>query len=325
MDPMLLLIGLSLAGATSLGIIYGYQRATALDRVTRSRVAPQRSGGLTVRSALRVDRRSAFPLVDRLPVSASARDRMEYELERAGVPLKVGEYLGLRLGMGVAAAFVAALLVAPLGLPSITVIVGAGAYVLGWLAPRWWVGRRRRKRVEAIDAQMADALTTLAKSLRAGTGLLQALAYTAEQTPDPLGPELETTLRALRLGEEAEEAFARLSERVGSADLDIAVTAIIIQRTVGGNLSEILTNVAHTIRERANLYREINVITSRQRLTGKLMAAVPVLIALAFIGLNPDIGRLLIDTTPGRIALGVGIAFELAGLFLIQKFAKVEV
>jgi tight adherence protein B len=325
MDPMLLLVGLSLAGATSLGIIYGYQRATALDRATRARVVSRSSTGLTVRSALRIERRSALPLVDRLPISASARERMESELERAGVPLKVGEYLGLRVGTGIGAALAGALAASPLGYPSVTVLVGGASFAVGWLAPRWWVTRQRAQRLKAIDGQMAGALTTLAKSLRAGTGLLQALAYTAEQTPAPLGPELETTLRALRLGEEAEEAFARLAERVGSADLDIAVTAIIIQRSVGGNLSEILTNVATTIRERAALHREIAVITSRQKLTGKLMAAVPVLIALAFIGLNPEIGGLLIHTVPGRIALAIGIVFEIAGLALIQKFAQVEV
>lgn len=325
MDPLLLVIGLSLAGATSLSVLYGYQRVTAFDRVAHARIASRRTTGIGVRSALREDRRSVLPFVDRLPVSASARLRMEDELERAGVPLRVTEYLGVRVVLAMGSAFGGATLGSSLGLPFVTVLLSGALFFAGWIAPRWWVGRRRVKRVEAIERAMADALTTLAKSVRSGTGLVQALAYTAEATPAPLGPELETTLRELRLGAEAEEAFARLSERVGSADLDIAVTAIIIQRTVGGNLSEILDNVATTIRQRADLYREIAVITSRQKLIGNLMAAVPVLIAAAFIAMSPDMGRLLIETVPGRIALAIGVAFELLGLVLIRKFAQVDV
>ena len=187
------------------------------------------------------------------------------------------------------------------------------------------MSRQRAKRLEQIEKQLPDALTTLAKSLRAGTGLLQAMTYAAEETPAPLGPELDQTLRELRLGANAEVAFSELSARVGSNDLDIAVTAIVIQRSVGGNLSEILTNVSTTIRERAKLYGEIKVLTSRQRLTGNLMALIPVLIAFAFIALNPELGRLLIDTVPGRIALAIGLAFEVLGLVLIRKFGQIEV
>ncbi|MQA00921.1 MAG: hypothetical protein GEU80_16645 [Dehalococcoidia bacterium] len=208
---------------------------------------------------------------------------------------------------------------------SVSVLAAFALLLIGWLIPRWWVSRKRAQRLEAVEKQLPNALTTLAKSLRAGTGLIQALDYTAQETPEPLGAELEQTLRELRLGANAEDAFAELSARVGSNDLDIAVTAIVIQRTVGGNLSEILTNVSNTIRERAKLYGEIKVLTSRQKLTGNLMALIPVLIAVAFIGLNPDLGRLLIDTVPGRIALAIGMAFEVFGLFLIRKFAQIDV
>jgi len=195
----------------------------------------------------------------------------------------------------------------------------------GWFLPHSYVAHRRKRRLEAIERQLPDALTAVAKALRAGSGLLQGLGYAAQETSDPLGTELRTTLRDLELGADAEEVFADLCRRTGSPDLDIAVTALIIQRTVGGNLSEILTNVTKTIRERAKLRGEVRVMTSRQRLTGNIVAVLPVLVAGAFLGLNPDMGRLLFEEPAGRIALAIGIAFELLGLWLIRRLAVVEV
>lgn len=325
MDTTVLAMGVSLFGAIVLVVIYAHQRLTVVDRAVEERVLVGRSEAVVSRSALRAQRRSALPVVDLLPVSPAARERMEHDLGRAGIPLAVTEYLALRAGCAVAGSVVGFAVGQQLGNTWLTVGMAIGLLLAGWFAPRWWVDRSCEARMQRLDAQVADALAMIAKSLRAGSGVTQALAYAAENTPEPLGPEIETTLRELRLGLEAEEAFRRLSERVGSADLDIAVTAILIQRSVGGNLSEILTNVVTTIRERTKLHREVEVITSRQKLMGTLMALVPVLIAVAFMTLNPDVGGLLVDTVPGRIALAIGIAFEVFGLFLIRRFARVEV
>jgi tight adherence protein B len=168
-------------------------------------------------------------------------------------------------------------------------------------------------------------LTAIAKSLRAGLGLLQALDIAAREAPAPLGPELRRTLRDLELGGDAEIVFMELNKRVGSRDLEIVTTAIMIQRTAGGNLSEILTNVSQTIRERKELLTEVRTLTSMQRLQGNLTALIPVAIALLFFAVNPGIGRLLIDTPTGQMALTVGIFFELVGLWLIRRLATIEV
>src|SRR5205807_2335910 len=130
----------------------------------------------------------------------------------------------------------------------------------GWYGPRLILAWKRQKRRQAIDKQLPEALTAMAKSLRAGSGILRALDYAAAETPAPLGPELQAVMRDLQLGVDAEEVFRDLSERVSSPDLDIATTGILIQRTVGGNLSEILTQVSNTIRERAEIQSEIGVL-----------------------------------------------------------------
>jgi tight adherence protein B len=325
-DPVVLLIGFAFAASTALTVVYVYERATFTQRLARARVIARqdRAGGEV--SALRQERRSPLPLIDGLPLSAHARERMEWELDRAGLPMRVSEYLAIRIASASGGLILGILLGSRAGLVgSVAVVIGCALFLVGWLAPRWWVSRKRQQRLALIEKQLPDALTTLTKSLRAGTGLLQGLAYAAEETPAPLGPELQQALRDLHLGADPEEVFEELSDRVGSTDLDIAVTAIIIQRTIGGNLSEILGNVSTTIRERVRIQAEIRVLTARQRLTGWLMAAMPMLLALVFLSINPALVDLLVETTPGRISLLVGLGFEGLGLFLIRQFGRIDV
>lgn len=322
MTPLLYAIGLSLAGAVALGFLYLWQRSMAAS-YARRRVVPfvateQATDPLRTRSG-------RLPLVNLLPMSAASRARMEIELERAAAPLRTSEYLAARTIAALALATVAAVLLRPLHLGLALVPIALMSAALGWALPRLWVRQLAARRLDAIEGQIPDALTAIAKSLRAGSGLLQALAFAADDTPAPLGDELARTLRELRLGADPEQVFSALSERVGSPDLDIAVTAILIQRSVGGNLAEILNTVTNTVRERALLHAEVKVLTTRQRVTGNLMAAMPVLVAVAFIALNPTVGRLLIDTFAGRVSLAIGLAFEVGGLFLIRRLGVIEV
>jgi tight adherence protein B len=165
----------------------------------------------------------------------------------------------------------------------------------------------------------------MSKSLRSGLGLTQALEFAARECNAPLGPELTRVVRELQLGGDVDTVFEDMNARIGSPDLEIASTAVMIQRRVGGSLSEILTNVSNTIRERRTIRSELRVLTSRHKLTGNVSAALPVFVAFFFFLGNPDTASLLFTTTAGRIALTVGISFELFGLWLIRKLAVVEV
>lgn len=321
MNPVLLAIGACVAVAVSLVVLYAYRRAEAVS-VARRRVVPTATPAETATSALR-SVTTRVPLADHLPLSGRARASMEAELERAAAPLRTSEYVALRvvmgLGLGVAGAF------ALRGIEALAVPAALALVVVGWQVPKWYVTRLARRRLDAIEEQIPSALMAIAKSLRAGSGLLQALAFAAEETPAPLGDELTRTLRELRLGADPETVFTALSERVGSDDLDIAVTAILIQRSVGGNLAEILANVTNTVRERAQLHAEVKVLTTRQRVTANLMAGMPVAVAIAFVGLNPDTGRLLVETFAGQVSLALGVVFEVAGLLLIRRLGVIEV
>jgi tight adherence protein B len=255
-----------------------------------------------------------------------ASERTVRDLVLAGSLLRPKEYLAMRVGLALGAAILGGVALSIAGLPPILVYGASLALAMsGWLLPRFVMSYRRQRRLRQIEGQLSDALTAMAKSLRVGQGVLQAIGYAAQETPAPLGPELQIVLRDLQLGVEAERAFADLSARVGSSDLDIAITAIIIQRTSGGNLSEILEGVSRTIRARARLQGEVHALTSRQRLTGNLVAAIPLLTAAAFITLNPKLGSLLINTTPGQISAAAGIAFEIFGIVLMRRLSRVEV
>ena len=324
MDPLALSVGLLAGGSVSLLVLY-WGQVVAPRRMVRARVAVTREGAGGLAPALR-EASGRVPFVDRLPLSAAGRERIDAELDRAGVPLRVAEYLALRGAVCAAAGLAGVALTILLDLPGLVGLLLAIVLLLvGWKAPGWWVERRRLQRLRRVEAQLPEALTLIAKSLRAGAGLTQAIAFAAEETPAPLGPEFARTLRDLRLGATTEAVFAQLSQRVGSQDLDIAVTAIIIQRSVGGNLAEILMTVANTVHERERLRQEVRVLTSRQRLSSRLIAAMPVIVAVMFVWLNPDAGLLLFSTFPGQVALGFAVVMELLGLLLIQRLGIIDI
>lgn len=327
MDPLLFLIAISLTGAVALSVMYAYQAVFVPRAVVRERVGSGRGLGMADPQGLRTDLEARIPLLRRLPLSEESRETMRRDLERAGVDLRVNEYLAIRLGAALALALIGGIVAAAAISSNILVIMGFVAVpaLAGWGVPRLVLIRAHQRRAARIEEQMPEALLALAKSLRAGTGLMAALSYAAEETAPPLGPELAATLRDIQLGRDVGDAFASLGERVDNADLDIAVTAILIQRTVGGNLSEILTNVSETVRERFELRREIKIITARQRMSTIATACLPPIVAIAFIAINPDIGRNLFETAAGRVALGIAVGFEVLGIILSNVLGRVEV
>jgi tight adherence protein B len=328
MDGVLVLIALSAGVAVTLFTVYTYRQLTFQHRLVRARISSDGSGlAFLPGSILRVPRGARVPFAGILPLSIPARERMALELERAGWAMQPGEFLAIRFACAITACLAGVTLLAHLGVPSpgLRVAIILALTLLGWFGPRMYLTSSKQRRIEAINRQLPDALTSIAKSLRAGSGLHQGLAYAANETRAPLGPELQGALRDLQLGADAEDVFGALSRRVGSPDLDIAVTAIVIQRRTGGNLSEILTNVADTIRERLRLQGDIRVLTTQQRLGSYVAAALPILVAVAFMLLQPQMGILLVTTTPGLIALGVGLGFEVAGILLIRELAQIDV
>jgi tight adherence protein B len=165
----------------------------------------------------------------------------------------------------------------------------------------------------------------LSSGLRAGFGLLQAMEAASEQISAPLSVEIRRTLRDTAMGASVDQALTALNERVGSPDFDIVITAVLIQRSVGGNLAEILDNVAHTMRERERIRGEIRTLTSQQRLTGYVIGGIPIGLLLVFGLISPEFTGTLFTDPLGRMMLAGAAVSEFIGFMVIQKIVNIEV
>ncbi len=251
-------------------------------------------------------------------ISGTVAARWMMDLERAGLTLKAREYLILRIVVGVV------LTVLAFSFSPVPVLSIIGLPV-GFLAVGMWVKRRKGSRRRKLESQLVEVLQMLASGLRAGFGLIQALETCADQTAAPLSIELRRTLRDTAMGASVEGALQALNDRVGSPDFDIVITAIMIQRSVGGNLAEILDNVAHTMRERERIRGEIRTLTSQQRLTGYVIGGIPVGLFATFMVISPEFTSLLFTDPLGRMMLGAGLVMEGIGFFVISKIVNIEV
>src|SRR5881396_3644679 len=239
------------------------------------------------------------------------RIRVQRDLARANLKLRVSEYYAIRIG----------LLLGVLRDP-LSGVVGA---ILGYFVPRFWVGRRIGGRLSAFNKQLADTITLLSNSLRAGSSFLQSIELVSRETPDPMGEEMGRVVREVNLGLGMEEALSNLVRRIRSDDLDLMVTAIGVQQQVGGNLAEILDTIAFTIRERVRIKGEINTLTAQGRMSGYLVAFLPIGIAITLNFINPAFMQPLFTQLLGQILLGVGGVMMVIGFFMIQKIVSIKV
>jgi tight adherence protein B len=242
-------------------------------------------------------------------------------LEQSGVPLRVGEYYMIRWVC--AAVFFMAPLV--FGLTLFDLAVGVGTGVVGYWLPSQWLSGKRKKRMTRIVSQLVDLLGMVSNSLKSGYGLMQSFEFASKQLQDPLGQEIRRMLRESTLGMAAEQALAALGQRLQSSDLDMVLTAINVQRAVGGNLAEILDKVAFTMRERERIRGEISTLTAQQKMTGIVIGGLPIFMFGIFMLLNPSYMSLLFTTMSGRFLMVGSVVMEVMGYFSIKRIMAIEV
>jgi tight adherence protein B len=167
----------------------------------------------------------------------------------------------------------------------------------------------------------------MANSLRSGYALLQAMELVSREARPPMSSEFERVVREVGLGLTPEEALANLVKRIQSDDLELMVTAINVQREVGGNLAEVLDTISHTIRERVKLKGEVRVITSQQQYSGYIIGALPIVLALVLFGINPTYMLRLYTETHwcGWCLTGVSLTMIVSGFLIIMKIVRIEV
>ena len=254
----------------------------------------------------------------RFAQSGGFSDRLDKELEAAGVTMRAGEFVVI----SVIAAVVGAVLGAALLQSLILALVVAG---IAGAAPTAALRRSLKKRDEKLREQLPDVLTIMASSLRAGHSFLQALDTVAKEINQPAAGEFQRVVSEVRLGRPTEEALSALAERVGSPDFRWAVMAVNIQREVGGNLAEILDTVADTLRERATMRRQVRVLTAEGRLSAWVLGLMPFGIALYMFAVNPDYIGLLFSTKIGLVMLIVAGCLLVVGAFWMKKVVDIDV
>jgi tight adherence protein B len=194
--------------------------------------------------------------------------------------------------------------------------------------PRMYVRRQQGKRLRNFDNQLGDMLNLMVNGLRAGYSAMQAMESVAKEMPVPISDEFRRVVQEMQLGINMETALDNLLRRIPSGDLDLVITAMNVQREVGGNLVEILDTISYTIRERVRVKGEIRVLTSQVMISGKFLSMMPLFIAGALWLLNkPYMMQFFNPATrlPGIAALIVAALMIAAGYFTMTKIADIEV
>lgn len=270
-------------------------------------------------------------VADRLDKAISGRGfnfvtKIKETLATADIKLRVTEYLALLVISAIGLAVVCYFLIG-----GITGAIIGG--VLGSQIPRWYVKYAATKRMRAFDYQLSDTLNLWVNALRSGFSVLQGMEAIATELPPPVSKEFERILQEIRLGIDMEEALAHSLSRVPSEDYDLVVTAINIQREVGGNLAEILDIISFTVRERVRIKGEIRTLTAQGRASGWVITILPMFLAGALYFINRSyIMELFARQEPfilsipcGWLLVGTALIMIAAGGYAIQRIVDIEV
>lgn len=269
----------------------------------------------------RRDRRQLTRRLDKNLEGSKFGKKWRLQLARADLRLTIGEFFVAQF-LSMAGFFAAAYFIIFRGdiIPS---ILAAG---LGFFFPRILVGRRISKRLITFENQLADTLGLWVNALRSGYSVPQAMDAIGRDSPEPTKTEFKRVVQEMQLGIPLQDAFNHMLERVESEDLDLVVTAVNIQREVGGNLSEILDVIQNTVRERIKLKGEIRVMTAQGRYTGYLISFLPIGLGFLLRAMNPAyMNQMFEDRACGWPMIGIGLALIGIGSAAIQKIVDIDI
>ena len=336
MEPMTLAVAGVAAGAIfliAIGIATsgsGSAVSTRLERYASGRdgaAAATSGGGISEMISSSVALAQLNRVVERRDFGAN----LAREIARADLKIKVSEYLAIWAGaiVGLPLLFV----VLSLGLPALrSPIALLVAAFIGFMLPRFWLGRRKSGRLNAFNKQLPDTITLLANALRAGSSFLQAIELVVRESRPPVSTEFGRVIREVNLGLPFEQALENMVRRVRSDDLELMATAISIQHTVGGNLAEILDSIAYTIRERVRIKGEIKTLTAQQRLSGYVVGFLPIGLAGFLFVAAPNFMEPMFANPPAVLGLPAGVVILIFGGFMmfmgfmfIRKIVDIEV
>ena len=254
------------------------------------------------------------PIISRFPQLRDAG----FILQQAGVSWTLQTLFLLSIGAAV-------------GLGSVTLImsqslaIGFVATVIGAMLPTMYVRRRRTKRMNAFEELLPEAIDLVGRALRAGHPLTAGFKMAADDGPEPVAGEFRRVFEEQRFGLPIQDSLLGMADRVNIVDVRILVTAILIQREVGGNLAEILDNLSAVVRARFTIRRQIRVYTAQGRMTGYLLSALPILLFAMLYMINAEYMSILFTDPIGKILIVVAITMQLIGFMWIRKIIKIEI
>jgi tight adherence protein B len=241
--------------------------------------------------------------------------RLHRMLERADVPLRTVEFAYLIVGAG----FTLALLAAVTGRSSLGILIALG---IGAAIPYLWVSFKARRRVNAFENQLPDLLVTLAASLKAGHSFKQGIQTVVDEGQEPSSKELARVITDTRLGRPMDEALAETAERIGSKNFAFVITAVTIQRQVGGSLAGLFDMVADTVRQRQQFARKIKSLTAMGRASAYVLVGLPFFVAFAITLLNPSYMDPLYHTSTGHTLIMIGLVMMAFGSLILKKLVS---
>ncbi|HEU4643169.1 MAG TPA: type II secretion system F family protein [Gemmatimonadaceae bacterium] len=313
---VLLILGAVFVG--TLGLIVGVfvfvnRRRLAAAAAARARLRPEMQEA--ARPLLRHDSASDLPFLNRL-LAGGIGAELANLAQRAGSSWSPGMVLLAGVALALAGLFLG-LVTGNLGLA----IVGA---LLGAVAPLVWLRFKAKRRQQAFETQLPDAIDMLVTSMRAGYSFQAAMRFIGQEMPTPLGPEFARFYDEQRLGIEVRDALLAMQDRVASLDFKMLVTAVLIQRESGGSLGDVLSNIAELMRQRVAVRGQIETLTSEPKLSAKILSALPVVVYFGLLIVNAEYVAPLTNTSVGRIILGGAAISALFGYLILMRLADVD-
>ena len=320
---MTTLLTLALVFLGTIGLLVGTWTFLNRKSLTASDAALERLREIeqaqdAARNILRDETVSTVPALERLLGGRELTGRLARKIQDAGVDMTPGT---LVLGMGISA-----LLMMVVGRWILGSIIGAAIGTgIGFFLPIFWLGRKERKRLNSFQDQLPEAIDMLVSAMKAGYSFQAAMKFIGEEVPEPLGPEFARFYEEQRLGMEVRTALFALQERVNSLDLRMFVTAILIQRETGGNLSEVLGKISTLMRERSAIKGEIATLTAESKLSARILGSLPFVVFGMVNLLNPGFMKPMLETSLGPwvffgAALSVGM-----GYWMMMQIADIEI
>ncbi len=244
--------------------------------------------------------------------------RLAEDLQKAGLRMKPSEWMLMVAGVGVA---LGGLVWLRFG----NFLAFIPCPILVWIASGFFLRFRQSRRTRAFEAQLGDTIILLSNALKAGLSFAQAINTVARNASPPISDEFARATREIALGIPVDDALQHMVQRNKSEDFDLMVTAVQIQRVVGGNLAEILDTIAFTIRERVRIHGEIRTLTAQARLSGLIITGLPIFVALFLFLVEPSYFKPMVTQTLGWIMIGLSLFSMAVGTAIIQKIVRIEV